>query len=59
MWRGTAINNLSLNVLVHNRPQKILKIYNVEGKILAQPVKNQILFIEYENGIVEKRIFIE
>ena len=59
VWRGTAINNLSLNGLIYNSPQKILKIYNIEGKILAQPLKNQILFIEYENGIVEKRIFIE
>ena len=59
VWRGTAINNLSLNGLIHNSPQKILKIYNIEGKILAQPLKNQILFIEYENGIVEKRIFIK
>ena len=59
VWRGTAIDNLFLNELVDNSPQRILNIYNLEGKILAKPTKNQIILIEYENGIIEKRIFLE
>ena len=59
MWLGTAIDNLLLNELSDNGPQMILNIYNLEGKILAKPKKNQIILIEYENGIIEKKIFLE
>ena len=59
VWRGTAIDNLFLNELVDNSPQRILNIYNLEGKILAKSTKNQIILIEYENGIIEKRVFLE
>ena len=59
VWVGTAIDNLFLNELVDNRPQSVLNIYNLDGKILAKPTKNQIILIEYENGIIEKRIFLE
>ena len=59
VWRGTAIDNLFLNELVDNSPQRILNTYNLEGKILDKPTKNQIILIEYENGIIEKRVFLE
>lgn len=59
VWRGTAIDNLFSNELVDNNLQEILYIYNLEGKILAKPIKNQIILIEYENGRIEKRIFLE
>ena len=59
VWFGTEINNLFLNELVINSKKRIRNIYNLDGKILAKPIKNQIIFIEYENGIIEKRIFLE
>ena len=59
VWQGTAIDNLFLIELVDNSSQRVLNIYNLEGKILAKPTKNQIILIEYENGIIEKRIFLE
>ena len=59
VWRGTATDNLFLNELVDNSPQRVVNIYNLEGKILAKPTKNQIILIEYENGIIEKRVFLE
>ena len=59
VFQGTAIDNLSLNELNDRTLQSILTIYNLEGKILANPIKNQIILIEYENGSIEKTIFLE
>ena len=59
VFQGTAIDNLFLNELNDRTSQSILNIYNLEGKILANPIKNQIILIEYENGSIEKTIFLE
>ena len=51
-------DNLFLNELNDRTSQSILNIYNLEGKILATPIKNQIILIEYEKMEALKNNFL-
>ena len=59
IWSAIAVDNLFLNETAPNPDQRIANIYNLEGKILPSPRPNEILLIEYDNGIIQKRIVIQ
>ena len=57
-WRATAINDLDLNKYSENHNKKVINMYNLEGKKLLKPVRNQVIIIEYEDGLIEKRVIL-
>ena len=58
LWSATAIDNLYLSDPTNNFQQKILNIYNLEGRVLSKPNMNQIILIEYENGSIQKKVIL-
>ena len=59
VWSAVAFDNLSANEMTLKPRGNIVSIFNVEGKRMLTPTRNQICFIEYENGEVIKLIHIK
>lgn len=59
VWSATAFNNLSATQITLKPRGKIVRIFNVEGKRMLTPIRNQISFIEYENGEVIKSVYMK
>ncbi len=59
IWSAIAVDNLFLNETTSNFDDRIVNIYNLEGKILSRPVPNEMLLIKYDSGLIQKRIFIK
>ena len=57
-WRATAINDLSLNKYSEISDRKIVNMYNLEGRKLFRQIRNQVILIQYENGLIEKRVIL-
>ena len=57
-WRATAINDMTLNEYSETSNRKIINIYNLEGRKLSKAIRNQIILIEYEDGLIEKKIIL-
>ena len=58
VWRATALENLFLTELDASAKGKILNVYNLEGKMISKSITNQIVLVEFENGIIEKRFVL-
>jgi hypothetical protein len=59
VWSATAINNLSATEMTLKPRGNIVSIFNIEGKRMLTPIRNQISFIEYENGEVIKSLYMK
>ena len=59
IWSAIAVDNLFLNETSTNPDERIANIYNLEGKVLPDPVPNEILLIEYDSGVIQKRIVVQ
>jgi len=57
-WKATAINDLSLNKYSETSDRKIVNMYNLEGRKLLRQIRNQVILIQYENGLIEKRVIL-
>ena len=57
-WRATAINDLGLNKYSETSNKKIVNMYDLAGKKLSKPTINQVIIIEYEDGLIEKRLIL-
>ena len=57
-WRATAINDLTLNEYSETSNRKIINIYNLEGRKLSKAITNQVILIEFDDGLIEKRIML-
>ena len=57
-WRATAINDLGLNKYSETSNKKIVNMYDLAGKKLSKPNINQVIIIEYEDGLIEKDSFL-
>ena len=57
-WSAIAADNLFLNESPSNSGERVINIYNLEGQILSKQQPNQILLIEYDNGSIQKSIFL-
>tara|TARA_B110000003_G_C16412426_1_gene442803 strand:- start:40 stop:594 length:555 start_codon:yes stop_codon:yes gene_type:complete len=55
VWSATALENLFLTELDASAKGKILNVYNLEGKMISKSITDQIVLVEFENGIIEKR----
>jgi len=58
VWSATALENLFLTELDASAKGKILNVYNLEGKMISKSITNQIVLVEFENGIIEKRFVL-
>ena len=57
-WRATAINDLTLNEYSETSNRKIINIYNLEGRKLSKPIRNQVILIEFDDGLIEKKFIL-
>ena len=57
-WRATAINDLTLNEYSETSNRKIINIYNLEGRKLSKAIRNQVILIEFNDGLIEKRLIL-
>ena len=55
VWSATALENLFLTELDASAKGKILNVYNLEGKMISKSITDQIVLVEFENGVIEKR----
>ena len=53
-WNGSAVSDLITNDLVSNTKSDIKYIYDIQGKMYNSILINQIMIVEYENGLKEK-----
>ncbi len=59
VWSATAFDNLSASEMILKPRGNIVSIFNIEGKRMLTPIRNQISFIEYENGEVIKSVYVK
>ena len=57
-WRATAINDLNLNEYSETSNRKIINMYNLEGIKLSKAIRNQVILIEFDDGLIEKRLIL-
>tara|TARA_Y100000385_G_scaffold118885_1_gene123744 strand:- start:123 stop:344 length:222 start_codon:yes stop_codon:yes gene_type:complete len=57
-WRATAINDLPLNEYSETSNRKITNIYNLEGRKLSKAIRNQVILIEFNDALIEKRLLL-
>ena len=57
-WRATAINDLTLNKYSVTNNRKIINMYNLEGRKLSKAIRNQVILIEFDDGLIEKRLIL-
>ena len=57
-WSATAINDLTLNEDSEIDNRKIINIYNLEGRKLSKAITNQVILIEFDDGLIEKRLIL-
>ena len=57
-WRATAINDLTLNEYSETSNRRIINIYNLEGRKLSKAIRNQVILIEFDDGLIEKRLIL-
>ena len=57
-WRATAINDLTLNEYSETSNRKIINMYNLEGRKLSKAISNQVILIEFDDGLIEKRLIL-
>lgn len=57
-WRATAINDLTLNEYSEISNRKIFNIYSLEGRRLSKAIPNQVILIEFDDGLIEKRVIL-
>ena len=57
-WRATAMNDLTLNEYSETSNRKIINIYNLEGRKLSKVIKNQVILIEFDDGLIEKKFIL-
>ena len=59
VWSATAFDNLPATEMTLKPRGNIVSIFNIEGKRMLTPIRNQISFIEYENGEVIKSVYVK
>ncbi len=57
-WMANAINDLTLNEYSETSNRKIINIYNLEGRKLSKPIRNQVILIEFDDGLIEKKFIL-
>ena len=57
-WRATAINDLTLNEYSETSNRKIINMYNLEGRKLSKAIRNQVILIELNDALIEKRLLL-
>ena len=55
---ANAINDLTLNEYSETSNRKIINIYNLEGRKLSKPIRNQVILIEFDDGLIEKKFIL-
>ncbi len=58
VWNATATDQLFINELAPSTSKSIVNIYNLEGRLLSKLPPNQIVLVEYDNGLFEKRMLL-
>ena len=56
--RAIAINDLTINEYSETRNRKIINMYNLEGRKLSKAIRNQVILIEFDDGVIEKRLIL-
>mgnify|MGYP001353148176 CR=1 FL=1 len=57
-WMANAINDLTLNEYSETSNRKIINIYNLEGRKLSKAIRNQFILIEFDDGLIEKKLIL-